>query len=109
MCEEKYTSVKESANPSLFAVRVEFNSIYCGRHLSDVKIPDKCVVLGFLRNGEVIPTSENPWVEIGDYILAMVLHPMMVPELKFVLKKACPTYYSLIECSLKYSENQRYY
>lgn len=102
MREEKSTSTKRSVDPSLFGVIIEFNSIYCGEHLANIQIPEKCVVLGCLRNEEVIPIRENPLIKIGDHILAMALHPMMVPELKFVLKKTCPVYYSLNDCPLEH-------
>ena len=101
MCEEQFTFTKRSIDPSSFGVKGQFNSIYCGGYLADIQIPRKCVVLGCLRNEEFIPISQNPLINIGDYILAMTLYPMMVPELEFILKKACPVYYSLNDCPLK--------
>lgn len=101
MCEEQFTSTKRSVDPSLFGVKVQFNSVYCGNYLADIQIPRKCIVLGCLSNEKFIPISQNPSIAIGDYILAMTLHPMMVPELKFVLKKTCPVYYSLNDCPLE--------
>ncbi len=101
MCEEQFTSTKRSIDPSLLEVKVSLNSIYCGKYLADIQIPRKCVVLGCLKNEEFIPISQNPLINIGDYILAMTLHPMMVPEFKFILNKACPVYYSLNDCPLR--------
>lgn len=81
---------------SLLGVRIEFNSIYCGKPLSKIQLPEKCALLGSLRNGAILPISANPTLETGDYVLAIALHPMMIPELEFVLKQGCPVYYSLI-------------
>ncbi|KAM3089802.1 TrkA C-terminal domain-containing protein [Phormidesmis sp. 146-35] len=101
MEQERILLSTRPVQPSLFAVKIEFNSSYCGSQLADLQIPEKCLILGCLRQDRVIPLSENPTVRLGDHILAMAFHPMMVSELEFVLKKTCPVYYSLQTCSLE--------
>lgn len=93
-------SISATATPSLVCVAIEFNSIYCGKSLSEIQLPDKCALLGCLRNGEILSTSANPPINAGDYILAVALHSMMLSELEFALKQSCPAYYSLIDCSI---------
>jgi len=102
MCVEQFTSIRKSVDPSLLGVKVQFNSVYCGKYLTTIPVPKNCIILGCLRNQEVISSSQNPLINIGDYILAITLHPMMLPELEFILKKTCPVYYSLNDCPLEY-------
>ncbi|MBD2437310.1 TrkA C-terminal domain-containing protein [Nostoc sp. FACHB-110] len=88
-------------NPSLFGVLIQPNSIYCGIHLNQIKLPEKCKFLGILRKENVIPAQENPEIYSGDYILAIAIHPMMVPALKVTLKKIHSVYYTLNTCLLE--------
>lgn len=92
---------KKALEPSLFGVFIEDNSVYCGIDLSDIKLPDKCVFLGILRETKVISATDNPSIFAGDYILAIATHPMMIPALKVTLKKIHSVYYSLNSCLLE--------
>lgn len=92
---------KRVTEPNLFSVLIPENSIYCGIHLNTISLPERCAVLGVLRNGQVISTENNPAIAVGDYILAMALHPMMTPALKVLLKRTHPVYYSLNSCLLE--------
>lgn len=92
---------KKILEPSLFGVFIEDNSVYCGIHLSDIKLPDKCIFLGVLRETQVISATDNPSIFAGDYILAIATHPMMIPALKVTLKKIHSVYYSLNSCLLE--------
>ncbi|MDZ8031921.1 TrkA C-terminal domain-containing protein [Nostoc sp. DedSLP04] len=92
---------KKTLEPSLFGVFIEDNSVYCGIHLSDIKLPSKCIFLGVLRETQVISVTDNPSIFAGDYILAIATHPMMVPALKVTLKKIHSVYYSLNSCLLE--------
>ncbi len=87
--------------PSLFGVLIQPNSIYCGIPLNEIQLPEKCSFLGILRKEQVIPAQENPEIYSGDYILAIAIHPMMVPALKVTLKKIHSVYYSLNACLLE--------
>lgn len=93
-------STNRIIEPSLFGVMVQLNSIYFGTSLTSIQLPDQCALLGILRNGKVISVKETPKIYAGDWILAMAIHPMMVPELKVALKKTHPVYYSMSDCSL---------
>ncbi|MDZ8257046.1 potassium transporter TrkA [Nostoc sp. ChiQUE01b] len=92
---------KKALEPSLFGALIEDNSVYCGIHLSDIKLPNQCVFLGVLRETQVISATDNPSIFAGDYILAIATHPMMVPALKVTLKKIHSVYYSLNSCLLE--------
>lgn len=48
-----------------------------------------------------MPAQDNPPIYSGDYILAIAIHPMMVPALKVTLKKIHSVYYSLSSCLLE--------
>jgi hypothetical protein len=88
-------------DPSLIGVFVQPNSSLCGLDFSDIQLPEKCAFLGILREGKVIPATDNPTIYPEDYILAVAIHPMMTPALKVTLKKTHPVYYSLNTCLLE--------
>ncbi|MEH2348495.1 MAG: TrkA C-terminal domain-containing protein [Nostoc sp.] len=94
---KKYFVLKsnKTLEPSLFGVLIQTNSVYLGIHLTEIKLPDRCAVLGILRDNQVFSATENPSVFAGDYILAIATHPMMTPALKVTLKKIHSVYYSL--------------
>ncbi|MEH2204940.1 MAG: potassium transporter TrkA [Nostoc sp.] len=92
---------KKALEPSLVGVFIEDNSVYCGIYLSDIKLPDKCVFLGVLRENQVISATDNLSIFARDYILAIATHPMMIPVLKVTLKKIHSVYYSLNSCLLE--------
>ncbi|WP_392533470.1 TrkA C-terminal domain-containing protein [Nostoc sp. C117] len=92
---------KRALEPSLFGVLIQANSIYCGIHLTEIQLPDKCAFLGILRENQVISATDNPIIFAGDYILAIATHPMMVPALKVTLKKIHSLYYSVNSCLLE--------
>ncbi|BBD65778.1 hypothetical protein NIES4072_05430 [Nostoc commune NIES-4072] len=87
--------------PSLFGVLIQANSVYCGIHLTEIQLPEQCAFLGILRQNQVLSTTDNPTIFVGDYILAIATHPMMIPALKVTLKKIHSVYYSLNSCLLE--------
>ncbi|MBD2415851.1 potassium transporter TrkA [Nostoc calcicola FACHB-389] len=91
----------KALEPSLFGVLIQANSIYCGIHLTEIQLPERCAFLGILRESQVISATDNPVICAGDYILAIATHPMMVPALKVTLKKIHSLYYSLNNCLLE--------
>ncbi|MDZ8107165.1 MAG: TrkA C-terminal domain-containing protein [Nostoc sp. DedQUE12a] len=101
---------KKTLEPSLFGVLIQANNIYCGIDLTEIKLPDECAFLGILRDSQVISATDNPIICAGDYILAIAIHPMMVPALKVTLKKIHSLYYSLNNCLLEArpTENQSF-
>ncbi len=86
--------------PALVGVIVPFNSSHCSLRLSTIQLPERCALLGLLRQEQIIPASENPSIFVGDIVLAIALHPMFVPALKVALKRSHSVYYSLNDCSL---------
>ncbi|AFY32014.1 TrkA C-terminal domain-containing protein [Calothrix sp. PCC 7507] len=86
--------------PNLLSVFIQPNSIYCGNNLAEIKLPEKCHLLGVSRDGNVILGKDNPTIYSGDYILAIAINPMMIPTLKVTLKKTHPLYYSPNNCLL---------
>ncbi|MEH2177438.1 MAG: hypothetical protein V7K45_32160 [Nostoc sp.] len=57
---------KKALELSPFGVFIEDNSVYCGIHFSDIKLPDKCAFLGVLRETQVILAIDNPSIFAGD-------------------------------------------
>lgn len=98
-CINSMYEIKQT-EPAMFAVKIQPNSSHCGIHLSAIELPDHCAVLGLLRKNCIIPVSKDPEIYAGDSILAIALHPMLVPALKVVLKKTHSVYYSLNDCLL---------
>ncbi|MEH2227268.1 TrkA C-terminal domain-containing protein [Nostoc sp.] len=92
---------KKALEPNLFGVLIQENSIYCGIHLTEIQLPDKCAFLGILRESQIIYATDNPIIFAGDYILAIATHCMMVPALKVTIKKIHSLYYSLNSCLLE--------
>ncbi|MUG94488.1 potassium transporter TrkA [Scytonema sp. UIC 10036] len=91
---------KDFIEPTQVCVWIQPNSNFCGTNLSEIKLPEKCFMLGILREGKVILATENPVIYAGDRILAIAIHSMMAPCLKATLKRTHPVYYSLNTCSL---------
>ena len=54
--------------------------------MTEIQLPEKCAVLGILRENQVISVEDNPTICTGDYILVMAINPMMTPTLKVILK-----------------------
>lgn len=92
---------KKALEPSLFGVLIQANSVYCGIHLTEIQLPDRCAFLGILRQNQILSATDNPTIFVGDYILAIATHPMMIPALKVTLKKIHSVYYSLNSCLLE--------
>ncbi|MBH8553350.1 TrkA C-terminal domain-containing protein [Nostocaceae cyanobacterium CENA357] len=88
---------------SLISVRILSNSYHCGRALTSLSLPESCIVLGIVRNNQVIQASAEPIIWYGDYILAVALNSASVPMLSFVLNKKHPIHYSPKECFIKNS------
>ncbi|NJO41865.1 MAG: potassium transporter TrkA [Cyanobacteria bacterium RU_5_0] len=101
MCAER------TIEPALFGVIIPPNSSHCGLRLSAIQIPERCALLGILRQERIIPISDNPSVYVGDVVLAIALHPMLVPALNVALKRSHPVYYSLNNCLLKTPVTQK--
>lgn len=86
--------------PSQVGVLILPNSIYCGVDLVQINLPERCALLGLIREGQLVGASANPIIHSFDYILGIAIHPMMVPALKVVLKKTHSISYSPHNCTL---------
>ena len=87
----------------LISVKILSNRCYCGKALTSLSLPESCIVLGVIRNNQVILESAEPIIWYGDYILAVALNSASVPLLNFVLNKKHPVSYSAKECFIKNS------
>lgn len=92
--------------PALLGVTIQLNSRHCGLSLSAISIPENCVLLGILRQGQIILASEDPFISVGDVILAIALQRMFIPALKVALGRSHSVYYSLHDCLLNRSAVQ---
>jgi Trk K+ transport system NAD-binding subunit len=79
-----------SSEHSLDEIKIQFNSVHCGQHLSAVQttLPAPCRILGLIRDGKLIVAAENPTVLDQDLLIVVSLDPSLVPLLKVHLKKA---------------------
>ncbi|MBW4662243.1 MAG: hypothetical protein KME15_26620 [Drouetiella hepatica Uher 2000/2452] len=93
----KHRNFNES---NLVEVTITFSSYFCGIALSDIAIPEFCVVLGLVRGGEVILASAQPRVHCGDHVLAIALNPTLIPALKVALRKTHLVRYTLQDCQI---------
>ncbi|MUL36673.1 TrkA C-terminal domain-containing protein [Gloeocapsopsis dulcis] len=98
MKQSKYVVVFPSmtfVEPVLVGVIIQENSCYCGISLKNIQLPEKCICLGVVRDGEVILASAKEitlWC--GDYVMAIAFSPAIVPALKVLLKKTHPISWS---------------
>ncbi|MGG6298341.1 TrkA C-terminal domain-containing protein [Leptolyngbya sp. AN02str] len=95
---------KVSREPGLVSVNILTNSCHCGIALSQIVVPENCTVLGVLRGDQIILFNDDPIVQFGDYVLALALHPALLPALKVALKKTHRVCYSLNECTVGLSD-----
>jgi hypothetical protein len=96
-------------DPGLVAVRILANSCHCGIALTQIAVPEGCTILGILRGSKIILLDDDndPVVHFEDYVLAVALHPALLPALKVALKKMHRVYYSLNDCAVRLSvENE---
>ncbi|MBW4431268.1 MAG: TrkA C-terminal domain-containing protein [Pelatocladus maniniholoensis HA4357-MV3] len=85
----------------LISVKIMSNSCHCGKALTSLFLPESCIVIGMIRNNQVILASADPIIWYGDYLLAVALSSASVPMLNFVLNKKHPVHYSPKECFIK--------
>nr|WP_041555104.1 TrkA C-terminal domain-containing protein [Nostoc sp. PCC 7524] len=89
----------------LTSVRISSCSCHCGKALTSLQLPEKCVIIGILREQQVILVSAEPTIWHGDYILAVALNSALVPMLNFALNKRHSVHYSPPKCLIKKSTN----
>jgi Trk K+ transport system NAD-binding subunit len=87
----------------LISVKIPFNSCHSGIALTSLQLPEKCFVLGIVRDNQLILASAEPIIWCGDYVLAIALSQALVPALKVALNKNHPIHYSHKECFIKNS------
>ncbi|MBW4559361.1 MAG: TrkA C-terminal domain-containing protein [Trichormus sp. ATA11-4-KO1] len=89
---------------SLISANITSNSCYCGIPLNSLKLPEKCFVIGLIRDNQVILASTEPTIWYGDVILTVALSASLVPMLKLVIHKTHPVHYSSQECLINNSK-----
>ncbi|WP_414575547.1 hypothetical protein [Anabaena sp. CCY 9402-a] len=87
----------------LISLKVQINNCWCGVAVSNLHLPANCFLIGLVRGNKVISASAEPTIFCGDELLGLTLNSAQVPELKFVLQKTHPIYYSFNECLLNNS------
>ncbi|OKH57967.1 TrkA C-terminal domain-containing protein [Scytonema sp. HK-05] len=85
----------------LTSVKITLNSCHCGMVLTTLQLPEKCLVMGIVRDNLLILASAEPIIWYGDYVLAIALSQALVPALKVALNKKHPIHYSHKECFIK--------
>lgn len=81
--------------PVLVGATIQVNSCYCGINLKNIHLPDKCIFLGVVREGEVIlANAEENALWCGDYMMAIAFNLALASALKVILKKTHPVSWS---------------
>lgn len=89
------------SEPILVGATIQANSCYCGIPLKKIQLPDNCLMLGLVRQGNLmLASAEEPTVYCGDRLLALALHPAIAPTLKVSLKKTHPVSWSPLRSRL---------
>lgn len=92
--------------PVLVGTTIQTNSCYCGIDSNRIQLPPNCILLGVMREGQVILASaEEIIIHFGDYVLALALIPAIAPALKAILKKTHPVSWSPLKCSLNWESD----
>lgn len=90
----------DCSQPGLIQVKVLPDNIHCGVSLTTIRLPQDCYLLGLFRSGHIILMTANPVVVSGDVILALAIHPMDLPTLKFVLEQQVTVHWFPLRCPL---------
>lgn len=67
-----------------------FNSAYLGNHLSEVQLPEQCYLLGLVREDHLFRLSDDPEIAEQDWVIAITLNEMLLPELEVCLQQSIP-------------------
>jgi NhaP-type Na+/H+ and K+/H+ antiporter len=79
---------------ALISAKVQINSCYFGMILSSVHLPKDCLLLGLVRNKQILLASTETTIFCGDEIVGIALNSSQLPALKYTLNKTHPVYYS---------------
>lgn len=95
-----------SVEPILVSTTIQENSSYCGINLQSIQLPDGCILLGVVREGQtILASAEEITIFCGDRVLALALKPAVAPALKVVLQKTHPVSWSRSKCNLNWASN----
>ncbi|NJL97892.1 MAG: hypothetical protein HC818_06950 [Synechococcaceae cyanobacterium RM1_1_27] len=73
--------------PVTMQVWIQPHSLYAGKRLSDIPLPEGCYLLGLVRDHRLLEDNSDLEIEINDYILAVALDPTHTAHLDSVLKR----------------------
>ena len=94
--------------PRLIQVQVQFHSYYCGLALSAIPLSTSCMLLGIVRNSQVIQASDEPTIPCGDEILAVPFNRGFVVSLQVILKRTHPVMWASFRCPVMGESHQLY-
>lgn len=94
--------------PRLIQVKIQFHSSSCGFALSAIPLPDSCMLLGLVRNGQVIQASDEPTIHCGDEFLGVAFNKGLAPALQVILKRTHPVTWASFSCPVMGESHQLY-
>ncbi|MEA5451104.1 TrkA C-terminal domain-containing protein [Leptolyngbya sp. CCNP1308] len=77
--------------PSSSIHQVYFNSAFLGAKLSEVTLPERCFLLGLVRENQVYSLADNPEILEKDWLVAVALDEALMPELDLCLRQVKQT------------------
>jgi Trk K+ transport system NAD-binding subunit len=76
------------SQPKLVQVWIQPHNRNCGHSISELYLPQQCKVMGLIRQEEIILANEDPVICSNDFVVAVAVNPMFLPELKVCLEQA---------------------
>jgi Trk K+ transport system NAD-binding subunit len=80
--------MSSSHKPVTYIFQIYFNSAYLGRYLSEIQLPEQCYLLGLVRGNHLIEMSKNPQIAEQDWVVAIALNEILLPELAVYLQQS---------------------
>ncbi len=56
--------------------------------MSAVQLPEQCYLLGLVRGDQLFSLSDDPEIAEQDWVIAITLNEMLLPELKVCLQQS---------------------
>jgi Trk K+ transport system NAD-binding subunit len=76
------------SRPKLVQIWIQPHNRNCGHNISELCLPQQCQVMGLIRQEKIILANEDPVICGHDFVVAVAVNPMFLPELKLCLEQA---------------------
>jgi Trk K+ transport system NAD-binding subunit len=76
------------SQPKLVQIWIQPHNRNCGHNISEIYLPKQCQIMGLIRQEKIILANEDPVICNNDFVIAVAINPMFLPELKVCLEQA---------------------